>query len=222
MTKRKPVEERKIAIDFRQLPDGMRQCGKCRDIKHSSEFHKDRRRASGVRSTCKLCVNTQNAELMKDKSSKYYQGRKKYRETNRDVVRTSQRNWKLKNKSKSALYESRRRARLNKLPNTFTLEEMDDLVNTFLHSCAICGSNFEHLDHFIPISTRQGGTVKGNMVPMCSKCNQSKGAKNPFEWATTLKESERERFYYLVKYLKDINGIAMVRDYEAHVNNCFK
>lgn len=60
-----------------------------------------------------------------------------------------------------------------------------------------------------------------NIVPMCGRCNMSKGARNPFIWAETLPQEDRERFDSLVEYLSVINGIATVEDYEAHVNQCF-
>lgn len=77
------------------------------------------------------------------------------------------------------------------------------------------------MDHFIPLFSGHGGTTKENMIPMCSECNMSKGAKNPFEWAKTLTQKDRERFDSLVEYLTELNGIAAVEDYEAHVHHCF-
>ena len=222
MTKRMPIEERKIAIDFRSLPDGMRQCGRCRNVKHMSDFHKDKTRASGVRSACKDCINTRNREMMMDKTSSHYKSRQNHYKNNKESISESRKKWKKKNTKLLALMESRRRARKRKLPDTLTLEEVNEVITIFMDSCAICGGNFEHLDHFIPIATECGGTTKENTVPMCSDCNTSKGAKNPFVWAETLEDYKRERFYYLVKYLSRINGIAMVKDYEAHVTNCFK
>lgn len=49
--------------------------------------------------------------------------------------------------------------------------------------CCYCGESHFHLtvDHVKPIS--KGGTTSlGNLVPACSRCNQSKSHRDVFEW----------------------------------------
>lgn len=52
------------------------------------------------------------------------------------------------------------------------------------YRCAYCGAEGTLLqDHFIPLSHPDcPGTVPGNMVPACSKCNLAKGSLHPAEW----------------------------------------
>lgn len=107
------------------------------------------------------------------------------------------------------------------MPDTLTEDEIRIIVSHFDNRCSICGGGYEHLDHFIPVSSGHGGTIKENMVPMCARCNTSKNGRNPFEWAKTLTQKDRERFDSLVEYLTELNGIAAVEDYEAHVYQCF-
>ena len=42
-----------------------------------------------------------------------------------------------------------------------------------------------------------------------------------YKWAKSLPKEQRERFNNLVKYLSELNGIAVVKDYETHVYQCF-
>ena len=168
-------------------------------------------------------------------------GAKEYYQNNKEQAKTARRNYYKKNKKtlypKSLAYSKKHReenpemyrmyyinyrARKRSLPNTLTPEETEDIVKYFRGECSVCSDTFEHLDHFIPLSSGCGGTTKENVVPMCGSCNKSKGAKNPFEWRDLLPEGDRERFDSLVVYLTEINGIAAVEDYEAHVNQCFK
>jgi len=60
-----------------------------------------------------------------------------------------------------------------------------DYENRNLH-CVYCGSKATELDHLNPIVKDKSGTgyfsEVYNLVPCCSVCNQSKGAKNWREW----------------------------------------
>ena len=165
---------------------------------------------------------------------------KEYYQNNTEQVKSARRNYYENNKKtiypKSLAYSKKHReenpemyrmyyikyrARKRSLPDTLTSEETEGIVEYFHGECSICSGAFEHLDHFIPLSSGYGGTTLENIVPMCGSCNKSKGAKNPFEWAKTLTQKDRERFDSLVEYLTELNGIAAVEDYEAHVYQCF-
>jgi 5-methylcytosine-specific restriction endonuclease McrA len=51
--------------------------------------------------------------------------------------------------------------------------------------CAACGAQLDdakgHIDHFEPLA-RGGKEATWNLIPLCVKCNTSKGAKDPLEW----------------------------------------
>lgn len=47
--------------------------------------------------------------------------------------------------------------------------------------CVYCGKPAEHMDHVMPKS-RGGSDDPSNLVPACSSCNWSKGAKTLEEW----------------------------------------
>ena len=229
----------------------MKTCTGCNNSKNLEEFAKDKRGKQGRTSRCKECrkkyakkYREENPEKAKsscrnsyrkykDKRKEYV---KKYYEENREYICERERAYYYRNRGRYSLYFKQyrrenpdkfrvysgvRRARKAGLPDTLTVDEQNSLIGLFNNTCAICESPYEHLDHFIPICTGHGGTCIENIVPMCAKCNQSKGAKNPFEWAKSLPKEQRERFNNLVKYLTDLNGIAVVKDYETHVYQCF-
>jgi hypothetical protein len=47
--------------------------------------------------------------------------------------------------------------------------------------CVYCGAPFQHADHFYPIA-RGGLHCVENIVPACQPCNNSKCARDPFEF----------------------------------------
>lgn len=207
---------------FRLLPKGMRKCCKCHEIKAKKYFYKDSRRASGVQPKCKECTNKDNKTKRQSSSRRDLVVRRKWAEENREKLREQDRQYRENNRDKRNASEGRRRARKLSLPNTLTSDEYSEIKEYFSNLCAICERVFEHMDHFIPLSSGHGGTTFENMVPMCSRCNLSKKDRNPFEWSITLDKKERENFDSLVCYLASINGITSVTEYEAHVNKCFK
>lgn len=204
---------------FRLLPEGMRKCSVCDEVKEKKYFYKNSSRASGVNSRCKRCTNEHKKEMRQSSYRPDLEVRRKWKEENRERLREKDREYKEKNRTRIALNAGKRRARKESLPDDITYEETEDILKHFERKCAICESDFEHLDHFIPLSSEHGGTTKENIVPMCSFCNISKGGKNPFEWKRLLSDAERNNFDELIKYLESINGVS---DYRNYVNSCFE
>ena len=193
---------------FRLLPDGMRKCSKCQDVKPMSNFHKNTQRASGVTSCCKKCVNSEAKERRNNHYEELLQRRREWRDKNRQRVREVDAKWREENRDKKRLTESRRRARKQALPDTLTSEETESILAKFNDRCALCDSPAEALDHFIPLASGHGGTTKENIIPLCRNMNSSKNDRNPFEWARLcLSNSEKKRFDLLIEYLADINEL---------------
>lgn len=218
-------------------PEGLRTCSSCGEHRLTTEFYKDSSKEDGLRKQCKVCDKGKdkaryeaNKEEVKACSRAYYVAnaehvrsrQRKYYSKNKDMYKAYYREYFKDRPGLRSLYWNNRQAREANLPDTLTDSELRSILEEFGGECAICCEEYEHLDHFIPISTGHGGTTYENIVPMCAACNLSKSGRNPFIWAKQLSEKERERFDSLVRYLSDINGIAAVEDYEAHVTNCFK
>jgi hypothetical protein len=69
----------------------------------------------------------------------------------------------------------KRRSRIVGLPSNWNKKLASELLR---------GGN-SVMDHFIPLSTGHCGTYVGNMVALSWQANNSKRAKNPFEWFPT-------------------------------------
>lgn len=82
---------------------------------------------------------------------------------------------------------------------TLTVGDWLIVCSLFEHCCAYCGRRGTpfslSIEHFVPIS-KGGDTRTGNIVPACSGCNSSKGAKMPGEWL------EQEKFLNLSTILE--------------------
>ena len=200
----------------------MKKCCKCGVSKPLTEYYANKRAKDGKRYDCKECHNAHLKAYRDDPSSGHREVRRTWAANNRDRLREQERLFREANRELKRVNENRRRARKQSLPDTLTIEQTEELLERFEGKCAVCENDAEHLDHFIPLATGHGGTTLGNTVPLCASHNVSKHARNPFVWAATLSECERERFDSLVSYLTVINGIAAVEDYKAHVYQCFK
>ena len=64
----------------------------------------------------------------------------------------------------------------------FGQSEAEAVAEYFEHECAYCGGPIQRWDHLVAISTG-GDTVVGNMVPACSKCDDSKQGHDFERWA---------------------------------------
>lgn len=219
----KPKREPKIRkAGYQKLPEGMRKCSRCEEVKGVKFFYKDSSRASGTSAYCKECVAIRTSEKRERLGEDFLTTRREWTKRNRDRIREIDRAWVEENRERRSLSASRRRARLVNLPDTFTPEELQDVLDLFQYRCVICESPYEHMDHFIPIASGHGGTTKENMVPMCGFCNSSKSARNPFEWAKALSPKKKERFNSTVSYLSELNGMSEPLEYEKYVNEIFK
>lgn len=110
-------------------------------------------------------------------------------ENYREQLRVAKRAYKRRNPMKAIVYKQNRRAKLLGLPHTFTVKDADFALDYFNHTCPVCenpliSGDFD-FDHWIAVASDLcPGTIPDNMLPLCSNCNQSKGAKLPFEWLT--------------------------------------
>lgn len=75
--------------------------------------------------------------------------------------------------------ELRRRAAKSK--GNFDYFSIEDIINVYGNKCFYCDGDFEHVDHFIPLS-KGGDHSLENVRPSCAQCNLSKGSKLPYEF----------------------------------------
>ena len=115
-------------------------------------------------------------------------GRKWYAE-NKERHAERMREWRAENGEIVRVAGHRRRARERELPCDWTKADMTHALRIFDNKCAACGTGLlleaVHWDHVIPVSDPRPdnpGTVPGNMVPMCDRCNQSKHTADYRTW----------------------------------------
>ncbi len=106
--------------------------------------------------------------------------------------------WRM-SREERIIYMECERARERGLPATLTLQEWEQTKKHFREHwgidtdcCAYCGGPYEALDHFVPIVSG-GGTIAGNCVPACKRCNSSKGGLHPDEIRETVRSPEAIR-----------------------------
>ena len=140
-----------------------------------------------------------NPEKVRNKSRRYYaknlekeQARaREYAAAHPEEHRISSRRYRAAHPEQTRILTARRRARKLGLPDTFTVEQRQFMLQYWGFSCAVCNNQegFEWKlvdDHFLPIS-QPGcpGTVAENIIPLChglGGCNNSKGKRLPHAW----------------------------------------
>ncbi|PFS24332.1 hypothetical protein COK46_01580 [Bacillus thuringiensis] len=226
------------------------KCGEWKPLE--SGFSNKRKGIGGKYSICKECVRKKNSkyyeenkEKLRVQMHKYYEENKekkivqmhkyyeenkekklarnsKYYEENREKIIAQKRKWREENKDKVAVHKQRYRARKKALPATWTVEQKEEMMEYFDRKCALTGEVDITEEHAIPLSIGHGGTIHGNMWPLCSRLNSSKYNKNIFEWF----EANRQRFELpqakfdrLIKWLASANEMT-VEEYRDYVYWC--
>lgn len=127
-------------------------------------------------------------------SPEFYAWLAKKRAQRQEHIREYHRRWYSRHKSASRAWQrsngetiranrQQQRAALAHVPiNSLTSSEWQWLLEKYEFRCAYCGQKGEGLtpDHIVPLS-RGGDNALSNIVPACSACNLSKGARTPEE-----------------------------------------
>ncbi|WP_051588616.1 hypothetical protein, partial [Bacillus sp. UNC437CL72CviS29] len=140
----------------------------------------------------------ENRERKLEYSRNHYKENKKrkamlgrvWRKENKERMLEIARKWRKNNPDKIVMKSLRRRAFKKSLPDDFTIEELQQVRTYFEDGCSLTGNKTFHWDHVIPLAIGHGGTTYGNMIPLRSDLNESKGISNIFDWF----EANRQRF----------------------------
>jgi 5-methylcytosine-specific restriction endonuclease McrA len=154
-------------------------CTRCEQVLPISHFGLDR---GYRRSNCKPCMNARHAEWLASKPG----AREKVNATSRGYYskhKTAHRgrvvSWFGRNPGATDRFNHNRRARKTGSSFLVTAKELERIKAA---DCAACGATGPStIDHIIPLS--RGGTDSvGNLMPLCGRCNSSKGTKTLTEW----------------------------------------
>jgi 5-methylcytosine-specific restriction endonuclease McrA len=106
----------------------------------------------------------------------------------RSAYRAGNRAWKRANPEKIKVDHHRRRARKRAAEGHHTADELKALFQRQRGRCAYCGTSIRtgyHVDHIVALA-RGGSNWITNISLACAKCNTSKGAIDPIEFARRL------------------------------------
>lgn len=170
------------------VPTGMRYCRQCDRVKSLEEFVVSRRNLLGRGYRCYEChrkANKQSIERHRETRNErnrawsrenldYY---REYARSRPEMRRTVQRNWRQNNPEQVRAGVERYRARKINAEGAYTVEEWQNLCESYQYRCLCCGQQKPlTVDHVVPLS--QGGTnYIDNIQPLCETCNKSKGNK---------------------------------------------
>lgn len=211
-----------------QEPEGMRWCSHCEKIKLEEEFSVGRKSLRRICNDCKRKDGVDYGKTHKEERAKYKADHydefitrdRAYYWRNKEKDNARAKEWRKNNPTKfrmgvkrakakkpdlyranEAIKQSRRRQRLNELPNDFTIYDWERALEYFNGRCAVCNrlpdkNNVLHIaaDHWLPLAKNTKGTVVDNIIPLChngagspfhgadSGCNNRKSAKDPVQW----------------------------------------
>lgn len=166
----------------------------------------------GVCSRSPICLRERVRRWRAANPEKYSEGQHRWRKANPEKFSQYSCRWQKANPEKHSEYSRRwqeanpekyrenrrgkkRRRRARKLAATivpFTTKQLATRMTVFDNKCVYCGGPFEHVDHFFPLS-RGGAHSLDNLVPACSRCNQSKNDSDPLEWMMRRADEKQRR-----------------------------
>ncbi len=148
---------------------------------------------------------------------------KKYRADNRERRNKYAREWYSANidkeRNRVLLKQTNRRAIEKGLRAGFDNDWKEMLLYLY-EGCIVTGEKVDiHWDHFIPLATGEGGTHYGNMVPLKSSLNMSKGASNPINFLIESGITDKRLFdiLWVLSYFNDMT----MSEYIEYVYKCF-
>jgi 5-methylcytosine-specific restriction endonuclease McrA len=126
--------------------------------------------------------NLKNKDSKKEWAIKYYS-------KNKDSKIKYAKNWVKENKDKrsviSANYKAKRRSKTECGVSTQELLKWKESQPKICYWCNIKCDDEYHIDHYVPLS--KGGKHEiSNLVISCKRCNLTKQAKDPYEYASSV------------------------------------
>ena len=144
-----------------------KMCTQCLNVKPVTEFHKDKDKGNGLRSSCKECGVACAAA---------------YQAAHKEEIAARKAAYQAAHKEEGAAYTARRRARKRAAPTeNFTDADIRDRHGTV---CYLCGLDTlpanRHRDHVIPL-VDYGAHILANVRFTHDACNLRKGRRHVSE-----------------------------------------
>lgn len=161
-----------------------------------------------------------NPEKVKERRERWLRNNKpkrletlhRYRTNNADKVKESARKYRQTERGKELgrMFSQQRLAKKRELESTFTPDQWVECKEYFNYCCAFCGKPEDEIiieqgfileqEHFVALNNR-GPYTKGNIIPACHSCNDSKHDHYFFNWYPSHKSYSPERENKILGYL---------------------
>jgi 5-methylcytosine-specific restriction endonuclease McrA len=140
------------------------------EIKRSRNFYKNN----------KSQILIQKKKIREADLDKYIKRSKLHRDKNAEQIKNNAKKWRERNAEKVRAYASLNKAK-RRSAKQFVVTA-NEIIAIKSKPCYECGETKNiHIDHVFPIS-KGGNHSIGNLMPLCAKCNLSKGSKTYMEW----------------------------------------
>lgn len=201
-------------------------CSECGKELSIDNFNKRKDTKNGLRANCRECQSQYNKQWTLDNKEHKAEYHEKWYKDNKAAVTKKNKQWRQgpawrRNKAVAAesnkkyrqehleerrVCTHRRKARQRLLPSTLTIQQWESIKEHFNNLCAYCGENKKlTIEHFVPVS-KMGELTVNNVLPVCSPCNNSKGARNFLEWYPEYRRYSQKREKAIIEYLNYKNG----------------
>lgn len=173
-----------------------RRCRKCRTVKPSNKFKKDRSRRDKIAYVCSDCdyIRKTPGPRRTERREQAAEGLSwcagcqawipSYEIPRSGRCRACLRRYERSRYAADPCYRAERRQHAHSRKRgvePVPIEGQENLLDTFKGLCAYCPSPAATWDHVVPI-TKGGLTTPDNILPACASCNSSKGNRDLYRW----------------------------------------
>lgn len=138
--------------------------------------------------TCVSCKHNSDSRWASKNRDAVRRKHKSWRDKNRDHVNKYSRDWSYHNKEKASISQRSSKARRRGAEGKYNKKDITRILDRQKWKCAEprCSVSLRksgyHVDHIMPL-VLGGSNWPDNLQCLCPRCNLSKGAKHPIEWA---------------------------------------
>jgi 5-methylcytosine-specific restriction endonuclease McrA len=162
---------------------------KDRELELSKKYYQENKEYyQEWRDSNKETIKVANKEYNSINKDKISEQKKKYYEENKERISKKKKIYSQSHSGKAVMRNGAYKRRLKKKNSSISSEDIKNLIKNAT-KCYWCGKKLTkdntHIDHYVPLS--KGGLHElENLVVSCNKCNLTKSAKDPIEFANSV------------------------------------